>query len=351
MILVLGLAAALWGVGALLGAPARQRAGVLGALWVVVVLEHLLLPDGHPLRAATGGDARPWVILGGLGALVVGYRGLLRRARARHAAMEPAAPAAPAAAFRPVELDRYARHIALREIGGAGQRRLKAARVLVVGAGGLGSPALLYLAGAGVGTIGVIDDDVVENANLQRQIIHADERIGMAKAHSAAAAMRALNPFVEVRPYARRLEAPIAADLFADYDLVLDGSDDWDTRELVNATCVAARLPLVSGAITQWEGQVALFDPAHGGPCRACLFPARPAPGLAPTCAEAGVAAPLPGVIGSIMATEAVKHLTGAGTTLRGRLLVYDALEADMRVIRTHKRGDCPVCGTPRPVA
>jgi molybdopterin/thiamine biosynthesis adenylyltransferase len=277
------------------------------------------------------------------GAAVAGYRAFLRRLAAR--AAPAAAPAVPASGFSEAELGRYARHIMLREVGGTGQRRLKAARVLVVGAGGLGSPALLYLAAAGVGTIGVIDDDAVEGSNLQRQVIHTDARIGMPKVFSAEAAMRALNPFIAARPYHRRLTGDIAADLFADYDLILDGSDNFDTRTLVNRTAVRLGLPVVAGAITQWEGQVALWHPAAGGPCYECVFPVRPAPGMVPTCAEAGVIAALPGVIGAIMATEALKHLTGAGETLLGRLMIHDALMAETRVIRAARRADCACCG------
>ena len=233
----------------------------------------------------------------------------------------------------------------LREIGGPGQRRLKDAKVLVIGAGGLGAPALLYLAASGVGTIGVIDDDVVETSNLQRQVIHTDARIGLPKVRSASEAMRALNPFIEVRPYQRRLDGTLAADLFADYDLILDGSDNFDTRYLANRTAVALGKPLIAAAITQWEGQISLYDPAGGGPCYECVFPVRPAPGAAPSCAEAGVAAPLPGVLGSLMALEAVKVLTGAGDGLRGRLMLFDGLHGENRSITLRKRADCPVCG------
>jgi molybdopterin/thiamine biosynthesis adenylyltransferase len=342
MILVLILAAAIWGLGMALRVPLGLRLVMLLALWLGVIGLHLALPDSHQLRIATGGDARIWLVLGGVSLLVAGYSAELRRLKGRVAVQ---APAADQVAFRPAELDRYARHIMLREIGGPGQRRLKDARVLVIGAGGLGSPALLYLAAAGVGTIGVIDDDRVEGSNLQRQIIHADQRIGMEKVHSAAIAMRALNPFVEVRPYLRRLTEDIAADLIADYDLVLDGSDNFDTRYLVNRACVTARKPLISGAITQWEGQVSLFDPAHGSPCYECIFPNRPAPGMVPTCAEAGVAAPLPGVIGSMMAMEAVKYITGAGQTLAGRMMIHDALFGETRVIAVKRRSDCAACG------
>jgi len=196
-----------------------------------------------------------------------------------------------------------------------------------------------------VGVIGVIDDDVVEGSNLQRQVIHTDGRIGMPKVFSAEVAMKALNPFIEVRPHHRKLTEENAAALVGEYDLVLDGTDNFDTRYLVNRVCVAAGVPLISGAITQWEGQVSLFDPAKGGPCYACIFPVKPAPGLVPTCAEAGVAAPLPGVIGSVMAMEAVKWITGAGEGLAGRLMIHDALYAETRVIGVKRRPDCEVCG------
>jgi molybdopterin/thiamine biosynthesis adenylyltransferase len=233
----------------------------------------------------------------------------------------------------------------LREIGGTGQKRLKAARVLVIGAGGLGSPALLYLAAAGVGTIGVIDDDAVDLSNLQRQIAHTDARIGTPKVFSAEAAMTARNPFVTVRPYHRRLTAEIAEELFADYDLILDGTDSLSTRRAANAAAVKLGKPLLSAAITQWEGQISLYHPAAGGPCYACVFPEDPAPGLVPTCAEAGVAGPLPGVLGAMLAVEAVKWIAGAGEPLLGRMLIYDALYGETRAIALKRREGCPVCG------
>lgn len=342
MILVLAMAGALWGIGALMKAPVRLRLGMIVTLWLGVVGLHLLLPDGHPLRAATGGEARVWLAFGVVAGIVLGYQSLVARLRAKAAPVEPAALSG---AFRPAELDRYARHIILREIGGPGQRKLKDSKVLVIGAGGLGSPALMYLAGAGVGTLGFVDDDMVDGSNLQRQIIHADARIGMPKVFSAEMALRAINPFIELRPYKRRLDDETARALFADYDLILDGTDNFDTRYMVNRVAVELGKPLISGAITQWEGQVSLFHPAQGGPCYECVFPTRPAPGMVPSCAEAGVAAPLPGVIGSIMAMEAVKEITGAGETLKGRLMIHDALFAETRVISVRRRADCPVCG------
>ncbi|WP_309663198.1 HesA/MoeB/ThiF family protein [Tabrizicola sp.] len=316
----------------------------LWAWWAAIMIIHAPLQVDNPLRAVVGGDFRGWLVFGLLAAVVSIYRLVFKALRGR-AVVAPVAEAGP---FRAAELDRYARHILLREIGGPGQKRLKAARVLVVGAGGLGSPAMLYLAASGVGVIGVIDPDEVENSNLQRQIIHTDQRIGMPKVFSAEIAMKALNPFIEVRPYHRALDEATAAALIADYDLVLDGTDNFDTRYLVNRVCAALGKPLISGAITQWEGQLSLFDTAKGTPCYACIFPTRPAPGLVPTCAEAGVAAPLPGIIGAMMAMEAVKHITGAGETLAGRLLIHDALFGETRVIVAKRRDDCPVCGAAR---
>lgn len=344
MLLVLVMAAVLWGIGAALGTPRRLRWGMIAGLWAAVVLAQLVLPDGHPLRMATGESPALWLIVGGLAVIVLVYRAGLRRLRARSAKGQTSAETRKPL-FSDTELGRYARHIVLREIGGPGQKALKEARVLVIGAGGLGSPALLYLAAAGVGTIGVIDDDMVDNSNLQRQVIHRDEDIGLPKVQSAMAAMRAQNPNVVVRPYQRRLSPEIAGDLFADYDLILDGTDNFETRYLANATAVEQDKPLISGALSQWEGQLSVFDPAHGTPCYQCIFPKAPAPGLAPSCAEAGVLGPLPGVVGAMMAAEAIKLITGAGQPLRGEMLIYDALYGESRKIGLNRRMDCPICG------
>lgn len=335
----------LWTLGRRLGWGERWLLPALG-WWALLMAVNLPYVAESPLSRFLGGDFRAWLVFGLLAAVALLYRQALRALR--HLKVKPVVSTAQPGTFRAAELDRYARHLLLREIGGPGQKRLKTARVLVVGAGGLGSPALLYLAGAGVGTIGVIDPDVVESTNLQRQIIHSDARIGMPKVFSAEEAMRALNPFIEVRPYNRKLMTENAAALLSDYDLVLDGTDDLDTRYLVNEACVTAGVPLVSGAISQWEGQVGLYHPAAGGPCYACVFPVKPAPGLVPSCAEAGVAAPLPGIIGAMMAMEAVKWITGAGETLSGRLMIHDALHAEARVIAVRRRADCAVCGHPK---
>ncbi|MEO8531689.1 MAG: molybdopterin-synthase adenylyltransferase MoeB [Deltaproteobacteria bacterium] len=249
------------------------------------------------------------------------------------------------AQLNPTELDRYARHITLREIGGAGQVKLSGAKVLVIGAGGLGSGALPYLAAAGIGTIGIIDDDLVENTNLQRQVIHDDAMVGEPKVKSAMRSLKRQNPYVNVHPYQRRLDASNAEALFESYDLVLDGTDNFETRYLVNRVATNLKKPLIAAALTQWEGQISLYDPAHGTPCYQCIFPEAPARELVPSCAEAGVLSSLPGVIGALMASEAIKHITGAGQTLAGRLLMWDALDAESRVIKIRKRDDCPVCG------
>ncbi|MBR9762207.1 MAG: molybdopterin-synthase adenylyltransferase MoeB [Rhodobacteraceae bacterium] len=258
---------------------------------------------------------------------------------------EEPAPDGPRPLFSDAELERYARHIVLRELGGPGQKKLKEARVLVIGAGGLGAPALLYLAAAGVGRIGVVDDDEVSVSNLQRQVVHGDADVGDAKVLSAARHLKALNPHVEIRPYKRRFDDTIADELLAEYDLILDGSDNFDTRYLSNRTAVAAGKPLVSGALSQWEGQLSVFHPASGTPCYACIFPEAPAEGLAPSCAEAGVVAPLPGVVGAMMAAETVKLITGAGAALRGEMMIYDALWGETRKIALKRRPGCPVCG------
>ncbi|MFT5067613.1 MAG: molybdopterin/thiamine biosynthesis adenylyltransferase [Yoonia sp.] len=342
MIVVFVMAGVLWGTGMAMGTPKRVRWTMIGILMGAVVLAQLVLPDGNPLREATGGDVRLWGLLLGFGAVGYGYRVFLRMVRKR---AEKPQTSVPKVGFSGTELDRYARHIMLREVGGQGQKALRNAKVLVVGAGGLGSPTLQYLAAAGVGTIGVIDDDVVDNANLQRQVIHTDTRIGEPKVQSAADAMTAQNPFVTVRPYKRRLTEEDAAGIISDYDLVLDGTDNFETRYLVNATCAAMGKPLIAAALTQWEGQISLYDPASDAPCFACIFPDAPDPALVPSCAEAGVIGPLPGVIGSMMALEAVKEITGAGESLRGRLMIYDALYSQVRVVKAKRRPDCAVCG------
>ena len=246
--------------------------------------------------------------------------------------------------FSDEELERYARHIVLREVGGPGQQKLKAARVVVIGAGGLGAPVLLYLAAAGVGYIWVVDDDVVSRANLQRQIVFGEADIGRPKVEAAAQRLQGMNSNVVVDPVCGRLTPQTAGQLLDGIDLVIDGCDNFATRYGANEAAVAAQVPLLSGALSQWEGQVALFDPSQGGPCYACVFPQAPAAGLAPSCAEAGVVGALAGVIGSMMASEAVKHIVGAGQSLVGQLLIHDCLWSESRRMSVSRRADCAVC-------
>lgn len=350
MVLFLALAALIWGLGRLMKTPPQARFILIGILYLLVVGLLIVLPQDAPLRQTLGGSANEWLAVGLLGAVVLGYSVVLRRLKTRVRPENRTTPPVDApdtdAPLNDAELDRYARHIILRELGGPGQRALKRSKVLVIGAGGLGAPVLQYLAGAGFGIIGVIDDDIVSASNLQRQVIHRDADIGRPKVFSARDAMLALNPHIFVRPYNRRLTEEIATELVSEYDLVLDGSDNFETRYLVNAACVAAGVPLVSGAIAQWEGQISIYDPANGAPCFACVFPKAPALGLAPSCAEAGVIGPLPGIVGSMMAAEALKLISGAGSSLRGTLLIHDALEGESRRIAVARRPDCAVCGS-----
>jgi molybdopterin/thiamine biosynthesis adenylyltransferase/rhodanese-related sulfurtransferase len=242
------------------------------------------------------------------------------------------------------ELARYARHLSLPEVGEAGQRRLKAASALIVGAGGLGSPAALYLAAAGVGRLGIVDADAVELSNLQRQILHDTAAVGRPKAESAGARLAALNPEIRLEAQALRLTAANARTLVADYQLVIDGSDSFATRYVVNDACGLEDRPLVYGSIFRFEGQVAVFH-AGRGPCYRCLFPEPPPPGEVPNCAEGGVLGVLPGIVGTLQATEALKLLLGIGESLLGRLLLVDALELRFREFRVVRDPDCALCG------
>jgi adenylyltransferase/sulfurtransferase len=242
------------------------------------------------------------------------------------------------------ELIRYSRHLILPEIGLAGQERLKAARVLLVGAGGLGSPAALYLAAAGIGTIGLIDFDVVDRSNLQRQVVHGTAAVGTSKLASARARLADLNPHVQVETIETRLEAANALEHLRGWDVVVDGSDNFPTRYLVNDACVLLGIPTVYGAVLRFEGQVSVFD-ARRGPCYRCLYREPPPPELVPSCAEGGVVGVVPGVIGSLQALEAIKLVTGIGSSLVGRLLLFDGMKLQFREIALIKDPDCVVCG------
>ena len=242
------------------------------------------------------------------------------------------------------QLERYSRHFLLRQLGEKGQGKLLDAKVLLVGAGGLGSPVALYLAAAGIGTLGIVDADVVDRSNLQRQILHSTDRIGVSKAESAKQTINSLNPDVQVRIYNERLTVDNVMDIFRDYDIIVDGSDNFPTRYLVNDAAVLVEKPVVHGSIFQFEGQVSVFKP-HAGPCYRCLFPTPPPPGMVPSCSEVGVLGVLPGVIGVIQATETIKLIVGQGEPLIGRLVMYDALAMRFREIRIRRDPDCPLCG------
>jgi adenylyltransferase/sulfurtransferase len=256
--------------------------------------------------------------------------------------------------FSEDEIRRYARHILLDEVGGAGQARLRAARVLIVGAGGLGTPLALYLAAAGIGSIGVADDDLVELSNLQRQIAHTTDRVGQAKTASAAAAMRAINPLIRVVLHEQRVTPENARDVIADYDIVCDGTDNFEARFALADACHDLAKTLVSAAVLRFEGQLSTFKSGISAsgeklPCYRCLYPAPPPPGLVPSCAEAGVLGAVTGVMGTLQATEVMKEILGIGETLAGRLLIWDALAMRFRVVRLVPDPHCPRCGSDRP--
>jgi len=247
------------------------------------------------------------------------------------------------------EILRYSRHLIMPEVGMEGQLKLKAARVLCIGAGGLGSPLALYLAAAGVGTLGIVDFDVVDYTNLQRQIIHSTEDVGRKKLESATASLKAINPFVEVVPFDTRLSSTNALEIFRDFDVIADGTDNFPTRYLVNDACVLTGKPNVYGSIFRFEGQASVFA-TEDGPCYRCLYPEPPPPGLVPSCAEGGVLGILPGLVGVIQATEVIKLILGKGEPLVGRLLLVDALGMKFRELKLRKNPDCPACGTHRTI-
>ncbi len=241
------------------------------------------------------------------------------------------------------QLDRYARHIILKQVGGAGQKKLLDARVLVIGAGGLGSPLILYLAAAGVGTIGVIDDDIVDLSNLQRQIIHTTDQVGQLKTDSAKEMIRRINPDVNIISFPERLSRDNAEDIIRDYDILADGCDNFDTRFLVNDICLKLRIPFVSAALSQFDGQISTFKGYRSdAPCYRCFIPQHP--GNVGNCAEAGILGAVAGVLGSLQAVEILKELLDLGDSLTGRLLLYDGLSAVTRTIKLPKDPECPIC-------
>ena len=246
--------------------------------------------------------------------------------------------------FTDEQIERYSRHIILPEVGGAGQQKMLEARIILLGAGGLGSPAAYYLAAAGIGNLGIVDFDQVDLSNLQRQIIHSTERIGMLKTESAKKTIQALNPDVNVTLYNEKIDSSNILSIIKDYDYVVDGSDNFPTRYLVNDACVIENKTLIHGSIYRFEGQVTVFKP-NSGPCYRCLYPEPPPPGMSPNCQEGGVLGVLAGIIGNLQVVEVLKLILGIGEPLVGKLLIYDALKTEFRNLNLRKDASCPLCG------
>ncbi len=302
-----------------------------------------LVPDkSKPIIAYCAGGTRS--LLAAKQLLEMGYENVVSMAGGFAAWKDKGYPWKQERQFTPEQLTRYSRHFLLPEVGEEGQAKLLDAKVLLIGAGGLGSPTAFYLAAAGVGTIGVVDHDVVDLSNLQRQILHTNDRIGMPKVESARMTLQALNPDVKVIGYQERLSSENVLRLFADYDVIVDGCDNFPTRYLVNDACVLLGKPNVHGSIFQFEGQASVFYPKKG-PCYRCLFPEPPPPGAAPSCAEAGVLGVLPGLVGCVQALETIKLILGVGRPLIGRMVYFDTLSMEVRVHKLRRDPRCPICG------
>lgn len=302
------------------------------------------VPDKHaPIIAYCAGGIRS-LIAGRILREELGYSDVVSMRGGFQAWKNLGLPVAEERQFTPEQQVRYSRHFLLPEVGEAGQAKLLDARVLCIGAGGLGSPAAFYLAAAGVGTIGIVDMDVVDLSNLQRQILHTNDRVGMAKTESARMTLQALNPDVRVIEFRERLSSENARRIIAEFDVVVNGCDNFPTRYLANDACVMSGKPLVDGAIWQFEGQATVFYPPHG-PCYRCLFPEPPPPGSTPSCAEAGVLGVLPGLVGCVQALEAIKLILGAGKPLVGRMLHFDTLSGDVRTLKLRRDPRCTLCG------
>ncbi len=326
-----------------------EQGYVPGATWIPRGFLELRIEDvcpdrDRPIVLYCAGGVRSLLAARGLAEL--GYGNVLSMAGGFRAWKNAGLPFERPRSLGSEQRKRYARHIMLPEVGEEGQAKLLDAKVLCLGAGGLGSPAALYLAAAGVGTLGIVDDDVVDESNLQRQVLHNVERLGMPKVESAARTLQALNPDVKVVPHRARLSSENVLEILGGYDLVVDGADNFPTRYLLNDAALKLGKPVVHASIFRFEGQVTTFLPGEG-PCYRCLYPEPPPPGMAPSCQEAGVLGVLPGMIGTLQANEALKLLLGIGRSLSGRLLVLDALETKIRELRLRKDPACPVCSRP----
>jgi sulfur-carrier protein adenylyltransferase/sulfurtransferase len=314
--------------------------------WLGMRIEEAVRDHDTPIVVYCAGGVRS--IFGAEALALLGYRDVVSMSGGFSGWKASGLPWRVPQTLSPDQRRRYSRHLLIPEVGEEGQRKLLDARVLLVGAGGLGSPAALYLAAAGVGTLGIVDADIVDDSNLQRQVVHTTDRVGIPKVESARIAIESLNPDVRVVKHETRLDQSNVLDIFAGYDVILDGSDNFATRYLINDACVLLGKPNVHGSIFRFEGQATTFIP-HDGPCYRCLFPTPPPPELAPSCAEAGVLGLLPGTIGIIQATETAKLILGIGEPLVGRLLTYDSLEMEFRELRLSRDPDCPMCGPGAP--
>ena len=333
-----------WFLAGYLGVSQNLRTIYIGILLAGILGALVSTPETHSFSTRMGGWA-PWATISFIFGVAFLFRLFIRALRNKSNEIY-FADVQEADEFSNYELERYSRHIILRELGGLGQRRIKDSKVLIIGAGGLGAPIIQYLAASGVGTIGIIDHDKVSLSNLQRQVIYLTNQVGEQKVFSAADAIYKLNSNVNVRPYNRRLNSEIAEEIFSEYDVIVDGTDNFETRYLANAAATRTKKPLVSGALSQWEGQVSVFAPHQGGPCYACVFPTPPKDGLALTCSEGGVFSPLPGVVGSVMAVETLKILSQSGETLLGQMFIYDSLRGESRKIKLKPNKKCPVCSS-----
>ena len=333
-----------WFLAGYLGMSQNLRAIYVGILLAGILGALVLIPETHSFSIRMGGWA-PWATILFIFGVAFLFRLFISALRNKSNEIY-FADVQEADEFSNHELERYSRHIILRELGGLGQRRIKDSKVLIIGAGGLGAPIIQYLAASGVGTIGIIDHDKVSLSNLQRQVIYLTNQVGEQKVFSAADAIYKLNGNVNVRPYNRRLNSEIAEEIFSEYDVIVDGTDNFETRYIANAAAMTTKKPLISGALSQWEGQVSVFSPHQGGPCYACVFPTPPKDGLALTCSEGGVFSPLPGVVGSVMAVETLKILSQSGETLLGQMFIYDGLRGESRKIKLKPIKKCPVCSS-----
>ena len=342
MLLMLLIATIFVGVLAFVGVRKKIILNIFLTAYLCIFLAIFFLPENNLVRLTLGVSLSEWISLSFVFLVILGYIVVLKKIKTNNLAKYSSNSSKND--MTDIEIERYARHLVLKDIGGQGQQRLRNAKVLVVGAGGLGNPVSLYLAGAGIGTIGIIDNDIVSLSNLQRQILYREHDVGKSKVFATQKNILEINPHIEIKPYNRLLDSSNAQKLISEYDIIIDGSDNLKTRHLVNFACVKERKPLISGAISQWEGQISLFDPSKNYPCYSCIFPESDKDNLTRSCADVGVLSSLPGVIGSLMAVEAIKEITGVGDSLRGQLFLYDAMSCKTRKIEAERNKNCKVC-------